>query len=81
MYVSMWHACSVCRLNVPENTPIQSITCTHVNPHYNEGTNGLQKRFAATKKRGTGFNMENYWHKYLNGEQWFAVSTETLCSI
>ena len=28
MYVCMWLACSVCRLNVPENMPIQSITCS-----------------------------------------------------
>ena len=28
MYVCMWPRVSVCRLNVPENTPIQSITCS-----------------------------------------------------
>ena len=88
----MWHACSVCRHNVPENTPIQSITCspytcsidgithccTNRSWSVNLGANVLQKRKSRLCcQQETGSRcLSNSCYKIKLG--WLVALTETL---
>ena len=79
----MWHACSVCRPNVPDNTLIQSITCsarahlsaTPIAVHTMEIVNG---NTCQQRETAPGATKKHDKEARASGESWFTALTKTI---